>query len=239
MAKTVLITGASRGIGKSTAEYFASKDYNVIINYNNSEKEAVSLAEKIGAFAVRADVSNISEVIKMLDEIHFKFGKITALVNNAGIAIPQKTILDTTEEEFDRLFSVNVKGVYNVSKAVIPDLLEAGGGSIVNISSMWGIAGGSCETLYSATKAAVIGFTKALAKELSLSNIRVNAVAPGFIDTDMNKNLSKEDAALCLNDIPLGRYGSPEDVAEAIYFLTENANFITGEILSVNGGEVI
>lgn len=236
--KTVFVTGASGGIGEAIAKKFAGNGYFVGVGYNTNRGKAENLAKEIDGVAVKADVSDEKSVSAALSDFLLRAGRLDVLVNSAGIALPIKTLLDTTSKEFDKAFSVNVKGVYNCCKAAIPAMLD-GGGSIINISSMWGVTGGSCEAIYSASKAAVIGFTKALAKEYAAAGITINCVAPGYIDTPMNDNLSDENKKLAIADIPVGRVGEGEDVAKAVFYLAENGGFVTGEILSVNGGEVI
>lgn len=236
--KTVFVTGASGGIGEAIAKKFAENGYFVGVGYNSNREKAENLAKEIAGVAVKADVSDEKSVSAALSDFLLRAGKLDVLVNSAGIALPIKTLLDTTSKEFDKAFSVNVKGVYNCCKAAIPAMLD-GGGSIINISSMWGVTGGSCEAIYSASKAAVIGFTKALAKEYAAAGITINCVAPGYIDTPMNDNLSDENKKLAIADIPVGRVGEGEDVAKAVFYLAENGGFVTGEVLSVNGGEVI
>lgn len=236
--KTVFVTGASGGIGEAIAKKFAENGYFVGVGYNSNRGKAENLAKEIDGVAVKADVSDEKSVAAALSDFLLRAGKLDVLVNSAGIALPIKTLLDTTSKEFDKAFSVNVKGVYNCCKAAIPAMLD-GGGSIINISSMWGVTGGSCEAIYSASKAAVIGFTKALAKEYAAAGITINCVAPGYIDTPMNDNLSDENKKLAIADIPVGRVGEGEDVAKAVLYLAENGGFVTGEVLSVNGGEVI
>lgn len=236
--KTVFVTGASGGIGEAIAKKFAENGYFVGVGYNSNRGKAENLAKEIDGVAVKADVSDEKSVAAALSDFLLRAGKLDVLVNSAGIALPIKTLLDTTSKEFDKAFSVNVKGVYNCCKAAIPAMLD-GGGSIINISSMWGVTGGSCEAIYSASKAAVIGFTKALAKEYAAAGITINCVAPGYIDTPMNDNLSDENKKLAIADIPVGRVGEGEDVAKAVFYLAENGGFVTGEVLSVNGGEVI
>ena len=210
--------------------------------YENNRSQLTTtecnLAKKIKGVAIKTDVSDEKSVAAALSDFLLRAGRLDVLVNSAGIALPIKTLLDTTSKEFDKAFSVNVKGVYNCCKAAIPAMLD-GGGSIINISSMWGVTGGSCEAIYSASKAAVIGFTKALAKEYAAAGITINCVAPGYIDTPMNDNLSDENKKLAIADIPVGRVGEGEDVAKAVFYLAENGGFVTGEVLSVNGGEVI
>lgn len=244
MAETVIITGASRGIGRAAALLFGKNGYNVIVNYMYSHEKAEEVCKEIisaGGTAVpyRADVSVRRSVDEMTDFARKQFGGTDILVNNAGIA-EQIMFCDITEEKWDRMFDVDVKGVYNCTQSVLPDMIHKKYGRIINISSMWGITGASCEVHYSAAKAAVIGFTKALAKELGPSGITVNAVAPGVIATEMNGNLSKETMDILKEETPLCRIGTPEDAAEAIFFLASSkASFITGETLSVNGGIVI
>ena len=236
--KTVFVTGASGGIGEAIAKKFAENGYFVGVGYNTNREKAENLAKEIDGVAVKADVSDEKSVSAAMNDFLLRAGRLDVLVNSAGIALPIKTLLDTTSKEFDKAFSVNVKGVYNCCKAAIPAMLD-GGGSIINISSMWGVTGGSCEAIYSASKAAVIGFTKALAKEYAAAGITINCVAPGYIDTPMNDNLSDENKKLAIADIPVGRAGTGEDVAKAVFYLAENGGFVTGEVLSVNGGEVI
>lgn len=236
--KTVFVTGASGGIGEAIAKKFAENGYFVGVGYNSNRGKAENLAKEIDGVAVKADVSDEKSMSAAMNDFLLRAGRLDVLVNSAGIALPIKTLLDTTSKEFDKAFSVNVKGVYNCCKAAIPAMLD-GGGSIINISSMWGVTGGSCEAIYSASKAAVIGFTKALAKEYAAAGITINCVAPGYIDTPMNDNLSDENKKLAIADIPVGRVGEGEDIAKAVFYLAENGGFVTGEVLSVNGGEVI
>lgn len=244
MKKTVLITGASRGIGKAAAETFAKAGYDAALNYNKSEAAAEALCRELEKYSVkalpfRADVSDKKAVEKMYAEIEKTMGSPSVLVNNAGIA-EQALFTDITEEMWDRMFAVNVKGAYNCAQVVLPKMIHEKYGRIINISSMWGISGASCEVHYSASKAALTGFTKALAKEVGLSGITVNCVAPGVIDTDMNGKLSPETMAELKESTPLGRIGTPRDVAETVLFLaSEKASFITGQIISVDGGFIL
>lgn len=244
MPETVIITGASRGIGRAAALLFGKNGYNVIVNYNSSADKAEEVCAEINssggcAYPFKADVSDRAAVDRMTAFAEEKFGGADILVNNAGIA-EQIMFCDITEEKWDRLFAVDVKGVYNCTQSALPHMVHNKYGRIINVSSMWGITGASCEVHYSAAKAAVIGFTKALAKELGPSGITVNAVAPGVIATEMNGKLDSETMAALKDETPLERIGTPEDVAETIFFLASpRAAFITGETISVNGGFVI
>ncbi len=241
MKTTVIVTGASSGIGSAIADAFALRGYNVVIGYNNSEAGAKALEKKLLSEGCRvatfkADVSSSSQAQALVDFAKETFGGRYILINNAGIA-QQKLFTDITDEDFERMFSVNVKSVFNCSRAVLPLMIHDKWGRIINISSMWGICGASCEVHYSASKAAVIGMTKALAKETGPSGITVNCIAPGLIDTPMNKNLDEETIAALCEETPVGRIGTPEDVARAALFLAdESTSFITGQVLGVDGG---
>ncbi|MBR0466463.1 MAG: 3-oxoacyl-ACP reductase FabG [Clostridia bacterium] len=244
MSKTVIVTGASKGIGAATAILFAEKGYNVVINYNNSFKSAELLATSLSSrglsvFPFKADVSNILECELIVKETIHKFGSVDILVNNAGVSF-SGIINELSDYDKEKMFDVNLNGCYNMCKAVTNQMVNQKHGKIVNVTSIWGETGASCEVAYSASKAGVIGLTKALAKELAPSNINVNAVSPGIIDTSMNAHLSNEELDGFLEEVPLGRIGKTEDVAEAIYFLsTEKSDYITGQILGVNGGYLI
>lgn len=250
MQKTVLVTGASRGIGREIAVRFAKAGYNVAVNYCSHEAEAMQTVAMLNAMgglfrvdnaaAFRADVSDPAQVEEMFTRIHGTFGGgVDLLVNNAGVA-QQKLLQDVSPEEWDRLFGVNVKGMYLCARQALPDMIRRQSGNIINVSSMWGQVGASCEVAYSAAKAAVIGLTKALAQELGPSHIRVNCVCPGVIDTEMNAALGADTMDALREETPLGRIGAPEDVAAAVSFLAgEESSFVTGQILGVNGGFVI
>lgn len=244
MCKTVLVTGASRGIGRAVAVKFALNGYSVAINYNNSKEAAENLVQELKekqcrVMAVKADVSDQSQVEEMLACINACFGPVDILVNNAGIA-RQQLFTDITSEEWDRMFNTNVKSMFYCSQSVLKSMIRNKSGKIINISSIWGLTGASCEVHYSAAKAAVIGLTKALAKELGPSNIQVNCVAPGVIETDMNAGLDETTLVMLKEETPLGIIGKGEDIAEMVYFLaSDKANFITGQIISPNGGFLI
>lgn len=235
--KSVLVTGGSGGIGSAICKEFASRGYFVGVHYNKNEKFAKSLAQEIGGVAIGFDLTDGVATKTAIDGFIKRAGGLDVLVNCAGVAQKIKPLIDTSESEFDEVFFANVKSVFLTCKQVIPYMLEKGG-NIVNVSSMWGLVGASCESVYSASKAAVLAFTKSLAKEYASAKIRVNAVAPGLIETPMNSCLSAEDKALAIEDIPLNRIGKPEEVAKCVYFLCEN-EFITGECINVSGGTVI
>lgn len=243
MNKTAVITGASRGIGKATAIEFARNGYNVLANYNNSEKEAMELEKMLteegySIKVFKADVSKSSEADAMIEYCLKEFGGLDVLVNNAGIS-QDKLFTDITDDDWERMMSVNVTSVFNCSRKALQHMIWEKSGSIINITSMWGETGGSCEVHYSASKAAIIGMTKALAKEVGPSNIRVNAVSPGVIMTDMCAYYGEETLNELKEETPLMKLGKPEDIAETVYFLAEKGNFITGQVIGVNGGMVI
>lgn len=239
---TYIVTGASRGIGKAAAIALGGVGANVVVNYNSSsfgaEETAAAIMENGGTAEIfKADVSDFSKTEEMMKFANEKFGSIDALVNNAGVALLQMPFDMTEKSDWEHIFGINVFGMMNAVKAVIPYMIHKKSGSIVNLTSVWGISGGSCEAVYSASKAAVIGFTKAMAKELAPSNIRVNAVAPGIINTDMNKNLSDEELKEIEKEIPLGKMGTPESIGKIIAFLCgEQSRYITGEVIKADGG---
>jgi 3-oxoacyl-[acyl-carrier protein] reductase len=237
--KTVLITGGSRGIGRAMVELFASNGYSVAFTYKKSENEAKSLAESTGALAIRADSGSESDVIAAVKLTTDKFGGIDCLINNAGVA-SFSLFTDLTLDMWNEHLKVYLTGAFLYSKAVIPWMVSKKQGRIINITSMWGITGSSCEVHYSTAKAGLIGMTKALAKELGPSGITVNAIAPGLIDTDMNSSLSAEDIKVIEDETPLMRIGAPEEIAKAALFLAgEGGSFITGEIMNVSAGYLI
>ena len=244
MSKTVIITGASKGIGAATAILFSRKGYNVVLGYNQSLQSVKLLSSSLtgqgySVLPIKVDVSNKLETEYLISETVNKFGSVDVLINNAGISI-SGAINDLDIHDSDRIFDVNLKGVYNCCKSVADQMVKQKSGKIINISSMWGQVGASCEVAYSAAKAGVIGLTKALAKELAPSGISVNAIAPGLIDTTMNSNLTIEDIDSFVKNVPLGRIGAPDDVAAAALFLaSDDADYITGQVLGVNGGYVV
>ena len=241
--KTALITGVSGGIGKATAKKFIDNGYFVIGQYNSNKKSIDDFYLELEKenksdyfFAVKADLSDSEQIYKMMDTVEKSFKHLSVLVNNAGISLT-KLITDTTESEWDKIFSVNLKSTYLITNRVLKGMIESKCGKIVNISSMWGINGSSMEVAYSSTKAGLIGYTKALAKEVGYSGINVNCVCPGVIDTPMNAHLTAEDINELKEQTPLNRIGSAEDVANLIYFLcSSDADFITGQVVSVDGG---
>lgn len=238
--KTAVITGASRGIGAAIAVAFAKSGYRVVINYNKSRERAKALEQILNdsysteVVCVQADVSTPEGARKLIGEAVSAFGGIDVLVNNAGIA-QQKLFTDITDADWQNMISTNLSSVFYVSREATPVMLSKKKGSIINISSIWGETGGSCEVHYSAAKAGIIGLTKALAKELGLSGITVNCVCPGVIKTDMLSSFSEEDLASLAEETPLNRLGTPKDVADAVLYLAK-ADFVTGQVLSVNGG---
>lgn len=237
--KNVLITGGSRGIGKAMVELFSSRGYNVAFTYRSSEEKARSLAEKTGALAIKADSEISDEIAAAVALTEEKLGRVDILINNAAYS-SFSLIQDLSEAEWNKTFAVSVTAAFLYSKAVIGGMISQKWGRIINIGSMWGSVGASCEVHYSAAKAALVGFTKALAKELGPSGITVNAVAPGLIRTDMNAHLGDDVIKEIGEETPLSRIGEPSEVAEAVFFLAgEGASFITGEIMNVSGGFVV
>ena len=232
MSKSALLTGASRGIGAAAALSFARHGWQVVVNYLRSEEQALAVCRQINAAGGQAKT--------LVETSVAAFGGLDALVCNAGIALPQMLLTDVTDDQWRSLFAADVDGVFYPVRAALPYFVRQKSGSIVTISSMWGQVGGSCEVAYSAAKGAVIAFTKALAKEVGPSGIRVNCVCPGVIQTEMNGHLSSEDLEALRLETPLETLGRPEDVAETVRFLcSEEARFITGQVIGVNGGMVI
>lgn len=240
--KNVLITGASGGIGKAAALAFAERGYSVALHYHTGEKSARETAEEINfrggnAEIFQADLSREEEINAMFDKAEKRFGFFEVLINNAG-ADWKGLLTDMTIADWNRVMDVNCTGVFLCCRRALPSMIRRQKGSIVNVSSIWGEVGASCEAAYSASKAAVIGLTKALAKEMGPSGIRVNCVSPGVIDTPMNGDLTEEDLKALREETPLLRIGTPEEVAQALVFLAESG-FITGQTLGVNGGFVV
>lgn len=237
--KVVLVTGASRGIGRAIAKLLSNEGYIVIANYNKSEDAAESLKNELiengkEIEIYKADVSKRDEVEKMVEYIINKYGTIDVLVNNAGIDLV-KLFTDVSDEDWNYVINTNLYSTFVTSQSVLKEMINKKAGCIINISSIFGIIGASCESIYSVSKAGIDALTKSLAKELALSNIRVNSIAPGLIDTDMNNDLSEEDIKNIEKEIPLGRIGKTEEVASVVLMLIEN-EYITGQIIEVNGG---
>ncbi len=242
MEKVAIVTGGSRGIGKSIVESLARKNIKVIANYNKSEEKAKKLKEELEKEDIvidifKADVSKREQVKEMVDYTIKKYGKIDILINNAGIS-QEKMFQDITDADWDNIIGVNLYSVFCTTQEVIKYMLSKKNGCIINISSMYGINGGSCAVVYSATKAGIDGMTKSLAKELGPSNIRVNSIAPGFMNTDMNTYLTDEEWDEIKQSTPLEKVGEGIDIAKCIEWLVED-NFTTGQVISINGGLVI
>lgn len=238
MSRVILVTGASRGIGNNIAKTLAHENV-VIANYNKSKNEAVKLKEdlkkeNINIELIKADVSNRNEVKAMIQQILEKYGKIDVLINNAGIS-QYKLFTDITDEEWDNIINVNLKSNFIVTQEVVKNMISRKSGLIINISSIWGVTGAAMEVAYSTSKAGIIGLTKSLAKELGPSNIRVNAIAPGMIDTSMNSKFSDEEINDIKEEIPLEKIGKPEEITKCIKWLLEDT-YTTGQIISINGG---
>lgn len=242
MSKVVIVTGASRGIGRNIAYNLAVNGYNVIANYNNSETEAVKLQEELKSQGIEIDIfkANVSkrcDVQKLINFAIEKYNKIDVLINNAGIA-QRKLFTDITDEDFEKMLNNNLYSAFYATQESVKYMIKSHSGCIINISSMYGITGGSCEVHYSMAKAGIDGMTKALAKELGPSNIRVNSIAPGAIDTDMNSDLSEEDWNAIIDETPLMKKGKPIDISRCIKWLVED-EFTTGQVISIDGGLVI
>jgi 3-oxoacyl-[acyl-carrier protein] reductase len=244
MNKVALVTGASRGIGRGIALQLGREGWDVCVNYiqqKESAEQVVAALQAMGrrAIAVQADVADAAAVTSMVKTVETALGPISLLVNNAGIA-GQTLFQDTTDEMWDRYLAVNLTGARNTIRAVLPHMLHEKDGCIINISSMWGLRGASCEVAYSCTKAALIALTRSLALELAPSHIRVNCVAPGPIKTDMVEALGQEIMDMLAEETPLGRLGTPEDIAHAVaFFASDKASFITGQVLTADGGFIV
>lgn len=239
MNKVIIVTGGSRGIGASIVKLLAAEDYKVILNYHQSEhtaeeikQELLQQGKKIEIF--KADVSKREDVRKLIQFAIEKYHKVDVLINNAGIA-QEKLFTQITDEDWNKMIQTNLNSVFYCTQEVVPYMLEKQAGSIINISSIWGVTGGSCEVHYSVTKAGIDGMTKALARELVPSHIRVNSIAPGAIDTDMNKSVTEEEWEEVKREIPLNSIGKAKDIAKCAKWLIED-EYTTGQVISVNGG---
>ena len=230
------VTGGSRGIGAATVKLLSQQGWSVAFCYYSDDAAAEQVAQEAGALKIKADVADEAALDRAIKQAQNQLGDIDLLVNNAAISFTG-LFTDITAEAWQRMLNVNVNGVLNAAKSVLPQMINNKRGRIINISSVWGQLGASCEVHYSTTKAAIIGFTKALAKEVGPSGITVNCIAPGVIATDMNNRLTKEDMTALADDTPLCRIGSADDVAKAVLYLaSEGADFITGQVLGVDGG---
>lgn len=240
MKKIILITGASRGIGRDIAKTLAKNSNNMVIaNYNKSEKEAIELKENLkndgfNIEIIKADVSKRNEAKEMVQEVLNKYGKIDVLINNAGIS-QYKLFNDITDEEWDNIINTNLKSAFMVTQEAVRNMINNKEGCIINISSIWGVAGASMEVAYSTSKAGLIGLTKSLAKELGPSNIRVNAIAPGIINTGMNNRFSEDELQSIKDEIPLEKIGNTADITKCVKWLIEDS-YTTGQVISINGG---
>lgn len=240
--KNIIVTGASRGIGRCIAENLAREGHNVLLNYNKSEKSAKEVKENLAKDGInieifKADVSKKAEVKKLIKYAIDKFGKVDVLINNAGIAKVQM-FQDIKEEDWNEVIDTNLKSAFYCTQEVLPHMVHEKEGNIINISSVWGMVGASCETLYAISKAGIDAMTKSLAKELGPSNIRVNSIAPGIINTEMNSKINELIKEEIKKDTPLGRIGEPIDIYRAVKWLIED-EFTTGQVISPNGGWVI
>lgn len=242
MSKIIIVTGASRGIGRAIAKALAENDYTVIANYNKSKDKALDLKQelekenkKIDIF--QADVSKREEVKSLVNFTIQKYGKIDVLINNAGISIT-KMFSDVTDEDWNNIISTNLYSAFCATQEVLPNMIHNKSGCVINISSIWGLVGASCESIYAISKAGIDAMTKSLAKELGPSNIRVNSIAPGFINTEINNNLSIDEINDIIEETPLQKIGNPGDIAKCVQWLIEDT-FTTGQVISINGGWVI
>lgn len=240
MSKTVLISGASGGIGFATSKIFLEKGYSAaLLAFSNPQRAEILSDEFPSARVYQVDISNPEQVKEVVSKILDDFGNIDVLVHCAGIA-EQKLFTDINDEDWDRMISTNLSGAFYLTRSVLPNMISRKEGKIIYTSSIWGMVGASCEVHYSASKAGLIGMTKALAKELAPSNIQVNCITPGVINTPMNACFSNDEIKALIEEIPLGRMGTPREIADSIYFLASNhANYITGQVISPNGGFVI
>ncbi len=239
MKKVIVVTGGTRGIGKAIVYELAKKDVHIILNYKSSDEKAKLIKEDLGnkVEVFKADISKREEVRNLIKFSLDKFGKIDVLINNAGIA-QEKMFIDITEEDWNNMLQTNLTSAFYTIQEVLPNMIHNKSGCIINISSIWGITGASCEVHYSVSKAGIDALTKSLAKELGPSNIRVNSVAPGIIETDMTNDYTEEELEEIKSKIPLEKIGKPEDIAKCVYWLVDD-NYTTGQIISPNGGWII
>ncbi|MCR5150297.1 MAG: 3-oxoacyl-ACP reductase FabG [Clostridiales bacterium] len=241
MDNLAVVTGATGDIGFAVTLALAKNGFDIAAFYHSDDAAAFKLSSELKRLNVKSrfykcDISSFDEVNKKMRDALDYFGGVSVLVNCAGIS-SVKLLTDTSPEEYDRIFAVNMKGVYNTCMAAVPSMVRKKYGRIVNISSMWGCVGASCEVVYSASKAAVIGFSKALGRELAPSGITVNCVAPGAVETKMNSNLSLEEKSAFCDEIPLGRFGEPDEIADVVSFLcSREASYITAQVITVDGG---
>ena len=233
----ILITGASRGIGREIAIKLAKGGNKIIANYNKSEEQANTLKQENNIEVYKADVSKREEVHKMVNYTIQRYGKIDVLINNAGIS-EEKMFIDVTDNDWNKMINNNLYSVFCTTQEVLPSMVAQKSGCIINISSIWGLVGASCESIYSVSKAGIDAITKSLAKELGPSGIRVNSIAPGIIDTDMNKNLNQQEINDIKNEIPLEKIGKTIDIAKCVEWLIDD-KYTTGQIISINGGWII
>lgn len=242
--KCAIVTGSSRGIGRAIAKKLASQGVNIVLNYRSNDEQAIEVENELKEFGVevlkvKADISKLDEAEKLIKAAKERFNKIDIMVNNAGVTI-DKLLIRMKEEDFDNVINVNLKGVFNCLKSIAPVMLRQKCGNIINISSVVGLTGNAGQVNYAASKAGVIGMTKSLAKELGSRGITVNAVAPGFIETDMTQDLNEEYKKKIQEEIPLKRFGAAEDVADVVSFLaSDDAKYVTGQVIHVDGGMVM
>lgn len=241
--KTILVSGGSRGIGRAVVKLVAKRGYAVAFTYRSSDGDAAELVAELAregcmVSAYKADNADADALKDVVDDVTARFGGIYALVNNAAVSVTAP-LMDTSDEDISRVLATNLEGAIRLTKLVCPSMASAREGKIINVSSVWGVCGASCESVYSAAKGGVIAFTKAMAKELALSGVTVNCVCPGVIDTDMNSHLTADDRRELEDEIPMGRFGTPEEVAKVIAFFIDGADYVTGQVVCVDGGFIV